>query len=232
MDLKCPSCGYERRADDQCPADKCPKCGIVYNAYKKILEQSMGQEQEMEQEKIESVPIVKVIKSKQLASPILVLSFVIAIVLSFGGYKIYQKVQIQKANADFSVMVDSVSSSMFMLAVDSEKLVDEIQKTWHSAIFSYDRDFNVALLELRRKRQKDITDLENRTNEIASKIKKMSPPPGKEADLKRLKEIYLTINQYAEMAIYPTGTLQSYAEQNNKLNIEVRSALRELELMR
>jgi hypothetical protein len=232
MNLKCSNCGYECQADDQAPAEECPKCGILYANYEKFLEQWWNQEPKTEQAKVESAPIVKLIKRKQHISPILVMSVVVTLALSFMGYNFYQKLQIEKANTDFSTMVGSVSSSMLMLATDSEKLVDEIQETWHAAIFKYDRNFNVALSELRSKRQKEISDLQNSTNEIFTKIKKMKPPNGKEAEFKRLKEIYLVINQYAEMAIKPTGSLNAYVEQNSKLNIEVRSALRELELMR
>lgn len=232
MNLKCPKCGYMHQVGDQASMEACPKCGIVYAKYEKILQQKRAKEQALPATVTVTSPPHQEKNRKTLVNPMLVMSVVAALVLSFAGYSLFQRIQTQKANKEFSIMVDSVSLSLLMLAADAEKLVNEIQGTWHDAIFNQRRDFNAALAGLRERRSNEIQDLKYKTAEIANKLKRMNPPSAKEADYKRLKELYLTINQYAEMALYPTGTLQSYAEQNNKLNIEVRSAIRELELMR
>lgn len=232
MNLKCPKCGYVHQVGDQTSMEACPKCGIVYAKYEKILEQKRAKAQEIPPTQTATNPQPPATKGKTLINPMLVISVVAALVLSFAGYNLFQRIQTQRANKEFSIMVDSVSLSLIMLAADAEKLVNEIQGTWHDAIFNQRRNFNSALAGLREQRSNEIQDLKYKTAEIASKLKRMNPPSAKEADYKRLKELYLTINQYAEMALYPTGSLQSYAEQNNKLNIQVRSAIRELELMR
>ena len=60
----------------------------------------------------------------------------------------------------------------------------------------------------------------------------MNPPEGKDREFQRLKELYLLFDRYADMAVSPTGSLQTYSEQNGKLTVEIKSAIKELELMK
>jgi predicted GIY-YIG superfamily endonuclease/DNA-directed RNA polymerase subunit RPC12/RpoP len=248
MIKKCPKCGTERQQEEgMTPSYECPSCGIIYAKYEKILKQ---------QKTIKDTPAIKAsdINSpqptiqkpkKKLVNPIIVVSVIIALVISFIGYKFYSNIEKrnaeiakeeQKLQADreFSALVLAISGKMIELAIDSETVVDEINRAWREAIFSKDgkRDFNDAIMEVKRIRAYDISSIKSLKNEIAEEIKKMTPPVGKEKDYQRLKELYLLFNKYADMAVTPSGSLQAYSQQNSELTVEIKSAVKELEMMR
>jgi hypothetical protein len=171
---------------------------------------------------------------KRYVNPIIVISVIVALGISFLGYKFYQKVEKQNASREFSALVESVSGKLIKLASNSEGVVNEIKKDWYEAIFSEDKkgDFNLAIMAVHIRRADDISSLRDLSNEISLNIKKMNPPIGKEKDYQRLKEIYLLFNKYADMAISPTGSFQSYSQQDTRLGVEIKSAIKELELMK
>ncbi|MDI6763883.1 MAG: hypothetical protein QME83_12750 [Thermodesulfobacteriota bacterium] len=113
-------------------------------------------------------------------------------------------------------------------------MVDEINRAWREAIFSkYEkRNFNDAIREVQLNRADDIASIKRLSEEIAENIKKITPPVGKEKDYQRLKELYLLFNKYANMAVTPSGSLETYSQQNSELTVEIKSAVKELEMMR
>jgi hypothetical protein len=171
---------------------------------------------------------------KKLVNPIIVVSVVVALAISFVGYKFYQNIERRTANIEFSALVRAESGKMIKLAIISEDVVAEINKAWREAIFSEyrKRDFNYAIMEVREKRAADILSIESLSKEIGEDIKKMNPPEGKEKDCQRLKEIYLLFNKYADMAVTPSGSLQTYSQQNSEITVKIKSAIKELEMMR
>ncbi|MCD6359712.1 MAG: hypothetical protein J7M38_02535 [Armatimonadetes bacterium] len=154
--------------------------------------------------------------------------------ISFVGYKIYLHLESINAEREFSNFVGTISGKMIKLAIASEDVVDEINRSWRDAIFSdYNkRDFNIAIMEVRLKRANDISSIEKLSEEIAESIKNMNPPAGKENEYKRLKELYLLFNKFADMAVSPSGSLQTYSRQNSELSVEIKSAVKELEMMK
>jgi len=82
------------------------------------------------------------------------------------------------------------------------------------------------------KRSSEISSIKELSESIAIDIKKMNPPEGKEKDFQRLKELYLLFNKFADMAVSPSGSFQTYSQQNSALTVEIKSAIRELELMK
>lgn len=157
-----------------------------------------------------------------------------ALVISFVVYKIYLKIEARNAEREFSTFIGTVSGKMIKLAIDSESVVDEINTAWRDAIFSdYNkRDFNVAIMEVRIKRTDTISSIKKLSEEIAKIINKMNPPTPMESNYKRLKELYLLFNKYANMAVAPSGSLQTYSRQNSELSVEIKSAIKELEMMK
>lgn len=172
--------------------------------------------------------------SRRYISPIIVVSVIVALGTSLLGYRFYQGVEKRNASREFAALVGSVSGKLITLGANSQDVVDEINKEWREAIFSEDRkrDFNDAILEVRTKRSSDISSLKRLSEEISTDIKNMNPAEGKEQDYQRLKELYLLFNRYADMAISPSGSLQTYSEQNSKLTVEIKSAIKELELLK
>jgi hypothetical protein len=149
-------------------------------------------------------------------NPILVVSVVVALGISFLGFKLYQDFERRNANREFASLVGAVSGKLIDLGSKSQIVVDDINAEWREAIFSeyHERDFNVAIAEVREKRSKEISAVKALSDGIGNDIKKMSPPDGKERDFQRLKELYLLFNKYSDMAVSPSGSLQTYSQQN------------------
>lgn len=176
----------------------------------------------------------KTISNKRLVNPIIVASVIVALAISFIGYKIYLNLEIKYAEEEFSSFVKTVSGKMIKLAIDSESIIDEINTAWREAIFSdYNkRDFNIAIRQVVTNRYEQILSIKKLSDEISKDIIDKYPPAGKENEYKRLKELYLLFNKYANMAILPSGSLQTYSEQNSKLTVEIKSGIKELEMMK
>ena len=263
MIKKCPKCGAENEIGDITSSTECPSCGVIYAKYKKLLEQQKAQQEAEQKSAIETEQKVRQKAEKlhnrrfflqkilqhfkrdendsarrslknKLVNPIIIVSVIVALAISFVGYKIYLNIESQYAEREFSTFVGTIYGKMIKLAIDSEIVVDEINRAWREAIFSdYNkRDFNVAIMEVRIMRANDISSIEKLSEEIAENIKKMNPPVDKENDYKRLKELYLLFNKYAYMAVAPSGSLQTYSQQNSELSVEIKSAVKELEMMR
>ena len=242
MIKKCPKCGAERKQEDDITAStECPSCGVVYAKYEKILKQHKVPQDGSSSKDYYTPKTVEMNLNhpnkkpkKKLVNPIIVVSVILALAISFICYKFYLSIEKRNADKAFSALIVSISGKMIKLAIDSENVVDEINKAWREAIFSEHRehDFNDAIKEIRLKRADDITSIKNLSNDISEEIKKMVPPGGKEKDFQRLKELYLLFNKYADMAISPSGSLQTYSQQNNQLSTEIKSAIKELEMMK
>jgi hypothetical protein len=172
--------------------------------------------------------------TKRYVNPIIVVSVVVALGISFLGFKFCQNMERRNASREFSSLVGAVSGDLITLALRSEDVVNDINKEWRDAIFSEykKRDFNEAIAEVRVKRSSEISSIKELSESIAIDIKKMNPPEGKEKDFQRLKELYLLFNKFADMAVSPSGSFQTYSQQNSALTVEIKSAIRELELMK
>jgi hypothetical protein len=164
----------------------------------------------------------------------LLIRIVVALAVAAVVFWVFSNLAKRRAEGKFRSSVESVATELIELAVKTEPVVDEINAAWRDAIFSdYNkRDFNEAILEVHHSRRRDISSIEERSADISQKIKAIVPPEGKEHDYERLKEIYLLFDKYSNMAIAPSGSLQTYSEQNNELSVEIRSAIRELEMMK
>jgi len=237
MYKKCPKCGYERQQDEDTPSYECPSCGIIYAKYEEKLNKNKIRNNATIpiKDSVINPPHATIQKpGKNLVNPIIVASVVVALVISFVVYKFYQNIERRNANRKFSILSRAESEKMIKLAIMSEDVVEEINKAWREAIFSEHRkrDFNYAIMEVRGKRVTDILSIESLSKEIGEDIKKMNPPEGKEKDYQRLKELYLLFNKYADMAVTPSGSLQTYSQQKSELTVEIKSAIKELEMMK
>lgn len=256
MIKKCPKCGSKNDMDEMTSSSECPSCGVIYAKYERFLEQQKEQQKTKQKDAEDAKKITQQKAStpskkeydkrnendttrqqshkNKLVNPVIVASVIVALVISFVGYKIYLKIEAHNAEIEFSTFLGAVSDKMIKLAIDSESVVDEINRAWRDAIFSdYNkRDFNAAIMEVRIKRTDTISSIKKLSEEIAKSIKKMNPPTTMESDYKRLKELYLLFNKYANMAVAPSGSLQTYSHQNSELSVEIKSAVKELEMMK
>lgn len=256
MITKCPKCGSENDMEEITSSSECPSCGVIYAKYKRFLEEQKEQQKTNQKDAEDAKKITQQKAStpskkeydkrnendttrqqrhkNKLVNPVIVASVIVALVISFVVYKIYLKIEARNAEREFSTFIGTVSGKMIKLAIDSESVVDEINTAWRDAIFSdYNkRDFNVAIMEVRIKRTDTISSIKKLSEEIAKIINKMNPPTPMESNYKRLKELYLLFNKYANMAVAPSGSLQTYSRQNSELSVEIKSAIKELEMMK
>jgi len=82
--------------------------------------------------------------TKRYVNPIIVVSVVVALGISFLGFKFCQNMERRNASREFSSLVGAVSGDLITLALRSEDVVNDINKEWRDAIFSEykKRDFN------------------------------------------------------------------------------------------
>ena len=65
---------------------------------------------------------------KNLVNPIIVVSVIIALLISFLSYKLFINFEKKKGEEEFSRYVVTINSKMVELAINSENIVDEINK--------------------------------------------------------------------------------------------------------
>jgi predicted Zn finger-like uncharacterized protein len=235
--ITCPNCGHQ-----QPKSVECENCGIVFSKYYESEEKKVEKRSNTKPLFQKTFEVFKKDKNNSWKqslkdksfSPIIFVSVIVALAVSFVGYKIYLNLESKYAEKEFSTFVGTISTKMIKLAIESNTIVDEIKRAWHEAIFSDSnkRDFEVAIGEVLINRADDILSVKKLSEEISKNIKNMNPAVGKENDYKRLKELYLLFNKYADMAISPSGSLQTYSQQSSELTVEVTSAIKELEMMR
>jgi hypothetical protein len=159
---------------------------------------------------------------------------IVASLILFICYRAFENIQIRSAQQEMKKAVSDIQKSLIFISVESEILTDEIQTEWKEAIFSdyKKRDFNLAILDVMLRNDKRIQNIKIKIDEAG---KAVSAALGNTSEgnnqLPRLKDIYLVIAKYGEFAISPSGTLQSYGQQKTTLLLDVKSALRELQLI-
>jgi hypothetical protein len=169
------------------------------------------------------------LKKSNILILFLIFVVVVGLAVSFAGYNYFIKIENERSEKEFSEFVVSVAKDMIKLANESEKITDVVIEVWEKAIEG-NRDFNIAIKEAMRINSVGIESIELLSKDISDKIKKMKPPKSKEADYQQIKRIDLVFNKYANMVISPSGSLMSYKTLKNELTIEIKSAMRELEL--
>lgn len=176
---------------------------------------------------------------------IIVLS--VTIILTISSIVFFNYYKKEAMNKGFGQSVERVSNQLTLLAVTTEDIVNLIAKSWRDAIYKqgdyldyyadynddWEIDFNDAIYRIRtHDKLDDIKFIELLLNDLGQEIKKLVVPTGKERDSERLKEIYLLFSKYADMAISPSGSLQTYSQHSSDLKVEIKSAMLELELMK
>jgi hypothetical protein len=143
------------------------------------------------------------------------------------------ELEAKKVEQEYLDSFNFVSKNLIPLAANTETVVDQIQREWHDSIFKKHkkRDFNIAIKEVYIKNQKNVKHIKELSTSIAFHLKIMVPPNGKENEYNRLKEIYLIFNKFANMAISPSGSLREYSRIQNELKVEIKSVIKEIEMM-
>lgn len=221
----CPECGAELEKG----ATICSKCGCP-------IENNSSKEAQPQKVEVTKVNIVnyKVQKKKIVIIFAVVL---VAICAFFGAIKILNQKKVQAYGDELK----KVSTLMLDGAVDAEDCGNLIKSVWSNSIFEekdsttdkytrssdgtgYFYDFNTALSNLfdDAEFQAQIDDIENNQESVADMMKNMKNPPEEWEDayddLQEYYDAYLTLTN---MAVNPTGSLQTYSSSFSEADMEV-----------
>lgn len=230
---KCIHCGYslvpaEKKICVECGSElneemtECPKCGCPVDSETKL---------EDSPQKVE-VTGVKVTKKAKIIIASVIALIIVAVGI-FYGVKQYQKVEAEKAHAEhletYSANLELATFTMLSGASDAETCGNLIRKVWSNAIYEekddetdqYTRpdgywvsDFNEALGNLFWDSSfiSDIDSIESNQETVNALMKELKNPPEEYKDayeaISDFYEAYLTLTN---MAIDPTGNLQTYS---------------------
>ena len=163
-------------------------------------------------------------------------AFVVFVVI-VGGYAYAiksKKGESERATrVEYRTKAKEISASCVVIAYQSEIVIGGISDAWKSAIFSSGKkkDFNLAIAEFMKTKEANITVINDIIKENAESIKSASVPPEFENEFSRIKEIYLLVCRYAELAVAPSGSLQTYNSSSSQLHSDIKSAIREFDLI-
>lgn len=239
----CPSCDAEINEIDI----ECPMCGVIFSKLKSKSE--VVSKEKFKNTKKESSLVSNKNKKNNITIVLAVLFTVIIVISSIGLFKYnrnkekqriveLQKIEEQKLKneqekQEYLQSFFSITNDFLSLVSNSEAIIGEIQKEWYDAIFDKNkkRNINVAIKEAYLKRKTEVDNVKYLTKSVENDLKNLVPPSGKDGEYNRLKEIYLIINRYANMAVYPSGSFQDYSKQHGELAIEIKSVFKEIEMM-
>lgn len=206
--IKCGECGNE--VSDT--AKTCPKCGFKIESHAK--------EEKKEKTKVKTILIVAVLT--------------IIIALGGLGFVFYNKHRIETYKENYEEILSEIIHS----GSEIEDCLILYRKVWYNTIFEKDDsetdiytknssgkfndDFNDSLTNLwiSSEYSNQISKIKSASMDtIPSIFKKLKNPPKKMEDaFEDLEELYDTYLSFAEMAINPSGSLNSFTDKYNELD--------------
>ena len=209
----CPECGNEIDQD----VTVCPRCGypIAFEEEEGVVPIQKNKEKQPKNTK----------KKRILLSAFMV---VLIAVLCFGFAQIKEK--------EYAVNLYNATYTMLQGCADAENACNLIQKTWSNAIWEksdketnkytkpkgvFVSDFNDALGNLFADEdfKKQLSEIVENQNQVTAYMKALQSPPKKyEKAYNKITEFYETYLQFTNMAINPDGSLNSFAEDFEKID--------------
>ncbi|MZP30886.1 hypothetical protein GTO91_14295 [Heliobacterium undosum] len=161
---------------------------------------------------------------------------------------------------EYGQKLDLISNEMIFSAALAEKMCNSYQKVWHDTIwnkmdmskmasdigvpeselknktgeyFLYTSDFNESLKILYKYYDKNgnVDLLKNTKETVYKDIKSLDAPPEKyKQSYNAIMDLYSDYDQYINLAINPTGSLQSYSNETRDLNTKISKKYKEFGL--
>ncbi len=229
--INCPECGHE--VSDT--AATCPHCGCA-------ISQQQTEEKTKKKKSISKKKLIIIISSIIVA---LIIVAVGALLIKQHADNV-EKERIQKESQkkqereeSYKSNLDLVSYSMLDGASKAEELGNLTHDVWSNAIFEeHDKktdkytikngkfvdDFNDAIANLQSSKsyQKKSEKIETNKELVNDLMKKMKNPPAKYSKASKvLEEYYDSYISLVELALSPTGNLNSFTESFNEADSEV-----------
>lgn len=227
----CPDCGAELEEGMKV----CPKCGCP-------IENAVGMEAAPQQVEVTGVKITK--KTKKMIV-IAVITIIIAAAITAIGVQTHKEnvaakaaAEAQKQSEEYGTNLNMASYSILSGASDAETCGNLIKQVWYNSIYEqsdsktdkytkpngyYVSDFNDALknLFLDSSFSGQIADIKDNRDTVNSLMKKLKNPPEEYKDayesISKLYDAYIALTN---LAIDPSGNLQTYSQNFNDADNE------------
>lgn len=226
----CEDCGME--LPENCVS--CPNCGCPVSS--SILEKDEPSSQKPEISAT-NLPVAKKATKKYVILgfvAVIVIGIIIAIALTA------KNVSEQNAKEEYSKNLNSASIMMLTGAAEAEETGNLIKSVWYNTIYEeydletdkytqsngygFNDDFNDSLTALFDDSDfnKKITNIKD-NQELVSQIMKLlqNPPEGCEESYRAIQDYYNAYLILTNLAVSPTGTLQTYSSDFNSADSEL-----------
>ena len=215
----CEECGTEILDG----ADICSKCGcpIIVNKTEDAIPQKV------------ELAAVNLPISKKITKKHKVLAIVVAIILLISSAVSFM-INVNKKNQYYSNL-ESATSLMLVGAAQAENACNLIKSVWYNTIYEeydsktdkytrsngyrFNDDFNDSLQALFSDPdfKQTISDIEMNQNNVAKLMKDLQNPPEEYMDAyQAIKDFYESYLELTNLAVNPSGSLQTYANNFNR----------------
>lgn len=235
---KCIHCGFVLKSEELVER-RCAECGTVIPDGVEVcpncgcpVEQIGGEAPQ----KVEVTNVKISIDDKKKKSVIGVIAVIIIIIATFIGYRLYSTNAAKKA---YQENYEKCVTLMLDGAGKAESSCNLIHDVWYNTIYEKDSsatdkytktagkfndDFNKSLMMLMVDDNfiSDISDIESNQDTVQEIMKSMkNPPEGFEDAYDALKAFYDSYTKIINMAINPSGNLNSYTSNFNDADTQV-----------
>lgn len=223
----CEECGTELTPD----MEVCPNCGCPVEK----------REAEKETANVQAVEVTKINlqvdeKGKEKAKKIGIIAIIaaVALIAAFFGYRTYQKQQEEKAKQQYYSDIEVASIMMINGASKAETAGGLIHDVWYDTIYENDRestrkytksssyrfndDFNTSLMLLFADEtfSKTLDEIRENQDSVRQQMKDLKNPPEEYEDAyDDLKTLYDWYTKITELAVNPSGNLNTYTTNFN-----------------
>lgn len=231
MSAKCIHCGCSLVENDplictECGAELAPNATLCSNCGCPVNHTGID-DSTIQKVELTGVKVTKNTRKKAIIAVIIVA----IIALGIAGMFVIQRNDYQE---QFNAIVNDISKE----AIRSEEAATRIQLVWHDCIYNeYNMDsfmyivdsggdFNVALKNLFADEDfsSDIENIQIRQESVNSSMKDLTKPPkGFEEAYDALQDYYKAYIELANMATSPSGSLQTYTDNYNRVDSEILS---------
>ncbi len=244
----CPHCNYQLKEVKEVSDEKhfCAECGAELSGDTTVCS-NCGCPVVIEEKTTEEPQKVEVVSvnfsdKKKAAKKYVISSIAVALVLVLGIviFSIIQKQNAANISANYSENLSTATTTMLVGAVKAESAGNLIKSVWYNTIYeerdtktdkytrndwgTFNDDFNDSLSKLFSDSsfKIDISAIEINQSTVSELMKALKNPPEEyEEAYDAIKELYDSYLELTNLAINPSGSLQTFSSNFNNADSEV-----------